>query len=85
MFWSLMTINCVVCSIEESKDLDENSLKELKISLRVHKQKLIKQDQEEQEALSNNTLNNQTRKIKEKLVAKETKMVDSHTFKDYLF
>ena len=83
----MMTINCVVCSIEESKDLDENSLKELKISLRVHKQKLIKQDQEEQEALSNNALNNQTRKIKEKLVAKETKMVDNRTFKDkkYLF
>ena len=60
---SLMTINYVVCSIEESmnENLSSNN------------------------TLSNNTLNNQTRKIKEKLVAKETKMVDSHTFKDYLF
>ncbi|KAH7546888.1 hypothetical protein FEM48_Zijuj01G0248600 [Ziziphus jujuba var. spinosa] len=40
--------NFVVCSIEESKDIDTLSIDELQSSLLVHEQKLSKQDQEEQ-------------------------------------
>ncbi|XP_015075736.1 uncharacterized protein LOC107019886 [Solanum pennellii] len=39
--------NFVVCSIEESKDIDELSIDELQSSLLVHEQKIIQQDKEE--------------------------------------
>lgn len=38
--------NFVVCSIEESKDIDELSLGELQSSLMVHEQKLNQQDKD---------------------------------------
>jgi len=41
--------NFVICSIEESKDLDTLSLDELQNSLMVHEQKIVQQDVEEQE------------------------------------
>lgn len=54
----LMTLkfNYVICSIEESKDLDELSIVELQGSLLVHEQKIIQEDKEEQalKASSNN-------------------------------
>ncbi|XP_030443566.1 uncharacterized protein LOC115665889 [Syzygium oleosum] len=40
--------NFVVCSIEESKDIDELSIDELQSSLLVHEQKTVQQDKEEQ-------------------------------------
>lgn len=40
--------NYVVCSIEESKDLDNFSIDELQGSLLVHEQKIIQQEKEEQ-------------------------------------
>ncbi|XP_074298462.1 uncharacterized protein LOC141629343 [Silene latifolia] len=40
--------NFIVCSIEESKNLDELSIDELQNSLRVHERKLGRQDEEEQ-------------------------------------
>ena len=48
--------NYVVCSIEESKDLDQLSIDELRGSLVVHEQKIIQKDKEEQDlkALTNN-------------------------------
>ena len=49
--------NYVVCSIEESKDLDELSIDELQGSLLVHEQKIIQEDKEEQ-ALKASTNNN---------------------------
>ncbi|XP_031279933.1 uncharacterized protein LOC116138363 [Pistacia vera] len=49
--------NYVVCSIEESKDLDQLSIDELQGSLLVHEHKLIQQDNEEQ-ALKASTNNN---------------------------
>ncbi|RVW79986.1 hypothetical protein CK203_047441 [Vitis vinifera] len=49
--------NYVVCSIEESKDLDELSINELQGSLLVHEQKIIQEDKEEQ-ALKASTNNN---------------------------
>lgn len=55
----LMTpmFNCVVCAIEESKDLDDLSIDELQGSLLVHEQKLSFQDNREQalKASSNNS------------------------------
>ena len=39
--------NFVVCSIEESKDIDELSIDELQSSLLVHEKKIIQQDKEE--------------------------------------
>ncbi|XP_044489966.1 uncharacterized protein LOC123214255 [Mangifera indica] len=39
--------NFVVCSIEESKDIDELSLDELQSSLLVHEQKLTQQEMKE--------------------------------------
>ncbi|XP_060174458.1 uncharacterized protein LOC132605275 [Lycium barbarum] len=44
----LPKFNFVICSIEESKDLDTLSLDELKNSLMVHEQKLVQRDAEEQ-------------------------------------
>ncbi|KAH7537743.1 hypothetical protein FEM48_Zijuj03G0125400 [Ziziphus jujuba var. spinosa] len=44
----MVKFNFVVCSIEESKDIDTLSIDELQSSLLVHEQKLSKQDQEEQ-------------------------------------
>ncbi|KHN35896.1 hypothetical protein glysoja_038267, partial [Glycine soja] len=46
----LMTskFNYVVCSIEESKNLDQLSIDELQGSLLVHEHKLIEQDNEVQ-------------------------------------
>ncbi|KAL6320051.1 hypothetical protein AAG906_004445 [Vitis piasezkii] len=49
--------NYVVCSIEESKDLDELSIDELQGSLLVHEQKIIQEDKEEQ-TLKASTNNN---------------------------
>ena len=49
--------NYVVCSIEESKDLDELSIDELQGSLLVHEQKIIQEDKKEQ-ALKASTNNN---------------------------
>ncbi|XP_074588084.1 uncharacterized protein LOC141843983 [Curcuma longa] len=40
--------NFIVCSIEESKDIDELTINELQSSLLVHEQKLNQQDKEEQ-------------------------------------
>ncbi|KAA8526263.1 hypothetical protein F0562_008534 [Nyssa sinensis] len=40
--------NFVVCSIEESKDIDELSIEELQGSLQVHEQKINQQEKEEQ-------------------------------------
>ncbi len=40
--------NYVVCSIEESKDIDELSIDELQSSLIVHEQKFWKQNNEDQ-------------------------------------
>ncbi|XP_076883538.1 uncharacterized protein LOC143532353 [Bidens hawaiensis] len=40
--------NFIVCSIEESKDLDEMSVDKLQSSLLVHEQKLLKKSTEEQ-------------------------------------
>lgn len=40
--------NYIVCSIEESKDIDELSIDELQSSLIVHKQKFHRQSGEEQ-------------------------------------
>ncbi|KAA8535921.1 hypothetical protein F0562_028399 [Nyssa sinensis] len=40
--------NFVVCSIEESKDIDELSIEELQGSLQVHEQKITQQEKEEQ-------------------------------------
>lgn len=40
--------NFVICSIEESKDIDTLSIDELQSSLLVHEQKITQQDQEEQ-------------------------------------
>lgn len=40
--------NYVVCSIEESKDIDSLSIDELQSSLQVHEQKMNQQEQEEQ-------------------------------------
>lgn len=40
--------NYVVCSIEESKDLDDLSIDELQGSLLVHEQKVNQQEKEEQ-------------------------------------
>ena len=51
--------NYVVCSIEESKDLDQLSIDELQGSLLVHEQKFIQHDKEEQ-ALKASTDNNAT-------------------------
>ncbi|XP_012458319.1 uncharacterized protein LOC105779116 [Gossypium raimondii] len=44
----LPKFNFIICSIEESKDLDTLSIDELQNSLVVHEQKLIQQDNEEQ-------------------------------------
>ncbi|XP_049343909.1 uncharacterized protein LOC125808229 [Solanum verrucosum] len=44
----LPKFNFVICSIEESKDLDTLSLDELRNSLMVHEQKIVQQDVEEQ-------------------------------------
>ncbi|XP_049406033.1 uncharacterized protein LOC125869606 [Solanum stenotomum] len=44
----LPKFNFVICSIEESKDLDTLSLDELQNSLMVHEQKIVQQDVEEQ-------------------------------------
>ena len=49
--------NYVVCSIEESKDLDELSIDKLQGSLLVHEQKIIQEDKEEQ-TLKASTNNN---------------------------
>ncbi|XP_076906897.1 uncharacterized protein LOC143563179 [Bidens hawaiensis] len=43
--------NFFVCSIEESKDLDEMSVDELQSSLLVHEQKLLKKTSTEEQAL----------------------------------
>ncbi|KAH7851348.1 hypothetical protein Vadar_010314 [Vaccinium darrowii] len=40
--------NFVICSIEESKEIDTLSIDELQNSLLVHEQKITQQDQEEQ-------------------------------------
>jgi len=40
--------NYVVCSIEESKDIDALSIDELQSSLQLHEQKMNQQEQEEQ-------------------------------------
>nr|GEW01292.1 retrovirus-related Pol polyprotein from transposon TNT 1-94 [Tanacetum cinerariifolium] len=40
--------NYVVCSIEESKDMDEISVEELQSSLQVHEQKFMKRNNEDQ-------------------------------------
>ncbi|XP_022854743.1 uncharacterized protein LOC111376047 [Olea europaea var. sylvestris] len=40
--------NFVVCSIEDSKDIDELSLDELQSSLLIHEQKISEQDKDEQ-------------------------------------
>ena len=40
--------NFVVCSIEESKDIDSLSIDELQSSLLVHEQKVVQKDKEEQ-------------------------------------
>ena len=40
--------NYVVCSIEESKDIDNMSIDELKSYLLVHEQKMNRKDKEEQ-------------------------------------
>jgi hypothetical protein len=40
--------NYIVCSIEESKDIDSLSIDELQSSLIVHEQKFHKHDREEQ-------------------------------------
>ncbi|KAF2282875.1 hypothetical protein GH714_043359 [Hevea brasiliensis] len=45
----LPKFNFVICSIEESKDLDTLSIDELQNSLLVHEQKIIQQDREESE------------------------------------
>ncbi|XP_049349070.1 uncharacterized protein LOC125813644 [Solanum verrucosum] len=44
----LPKFNFVICSIEESKNLDTLSLDELQNSLMVHEQKIVQQDVEEQ-------------------------------------
>lgn len=43
--------NYVVCSIEESKDIDKMSIDELQSSLIVHKQKMHKHNRVEEEPL----------------------------------
>ena len=52
----LPKFNFVVCSIEESKDIDTLSIDELQSSLQVYEQKLVQQDMEEQalQASTNN-------------------------------
>ena len=57
ILWLMMPkFDYVVCSIEESKDLDQLSIDELRGSLVVHEQKIIQKDKEEQDlkALTNN-------------------------------
>ena len=51
--------NYVVCSIKESKDIDELSIDELQGSLLVYDQKFSREDKEEQ-ALKASTNNNVT-------------------------
>ncbi|XP_050886762.1 uncharacterized protein LOC127092031 [Lathyrus oleraceus] len=46
--------NFVVCSIEESKNIDELTFDELQSSLSVHEQKIIQQDTEEQALKASN-------------------------------
>ena len=53
--------NFVVCSIEESKDIDALSIDELQSSLLVHEQKINQQEKEEQ-ALKASTENHLTPK-----------------------
>ncbi|KAL9437863.1 hypothetical protein AB3S75_023687 [Citrus x aurantiifolia] len=54
-----LKFNYVVCSIKESKDIDELSIDELQGSLLVHEQKFAREDKEEQ-ALKASTNNNIT-------------------------
>ena len=61
----LRKFNFVICSIEESKDLDTLSLDELQNSLMVHEQKSVQQDVEEQ-ALQVTTTSKDSRRRKSK-------------------
>jgi len=49
---SMTSRNLIVCSIEESKDIDELTLDELQSSLLVHEQKLNQQEKEKQTLLT---------------------------------
>ena len=49
--------NYVVCSIKESKDIDELSIDELQGSLLVHEQKFSREDKEEQALKASNNNN----------------------------
>ncbi|KAM7495907.1 hypothetical protein LguiA_020321 [Lonicera macranthoides] len=58
--------NYVVCSIEESKDLDDLSINELQASLLIHEQKMVQQDKEEQALLvsTNNLTSTSNRAVR---------------------
>ena len=47
--------DCVVCSIEESKDINELSLDELQSSLLVHEQKMNQSSNTDEQALKAST------------------------------
>lgn len=74
-------INYVVCSIEESKDLDVVSIDELQGSQLIHEQKNNQQEKEEQ-TLKVLTNNNQIEQIEVEVKAKVEKMIADNIIKN---